>query len=447
MHRSELIVLSPDDLAIDFIPRGPSPPTPQPIELGGLRGMLFAADRVVSQVREPNMPSPSEVFPSIGSVVREDARSAVASWSDGMDRSLRVDWRIRQVVRDLREPAQTELELARACYDYVLEHVQHGRGGAPATFTLATGHGDALLLFATLLRAAGLEPDILYAWNLAADRSGPYLAPGEMGATLVRVELDDETWWLMVGSRHAPFGYLPATLRGQPGLLAGGTPEEVVLPAISPVSDLVETHIEGAINADGTVTADVIERFVGARATEFRTQVSRIPAAERELRGAAMLGHQFAGGVAENVSFDGVDDRHAPIELHASIASRMLIRREEGAILVPTRLSQATRYSGLARLSERRTPLIFDDELHEVVEQVLRLPEGALVERLCESVEQTFGEARFSITCAEREGTLTQRLEIYLPPRRIMPADYQAFADFLQAYDEAASGESRIVLP
>ena len=111
------------------------------------------------------MPSPTEVFPSIGTVAREDARSAVASWSDRLDTVMRADWRMRNVVRELREPEQTEVELARALYDHVLEHVQHGRSGTPATATLASGHGDALMLFAALLRVAGFEPDVVSRWH------------------------------------------------------------------------------------------------------------------------------------------------------------------------------------------------------------------------------------------------------------------------------------------
>lgn len=446
MHLSELIVLIPEGVEVDFVPRGPNPPEPEPVTLAGISGFRFHAQGVASQVREPAMPSPTEVFPSVAAVAREDARSAVASWSDGLDPAMRADWRMRRLVRDLREPAQTEVELARAIYDYVLEHVQHGRGGTPATSTLATGHGDALLAYVALLRVAGFDPQIVYSWTLSADRSGPYLVPGELSGSSVRVELDDESWWITVGSRHSPFGYIPASLRGQPGLTACLEPEEVELPESPRIPDSVSNRIEGAIESDGTVAVSIVETMSGARAASFRSDVTRIPEAERAQRGAAMFGHRYAGGIAEDVSFDGVDERHEPLVVSASLRSRMLGRREGSAILLPAQLSQARRYSSLTRLSERRTPLVFDEDLNEVVEQRLTLPAGAEVTEVCPAVEQTVGRASFTVRCAVEEGTLVHRLEIHLPPQRIAPEDYAEFDAFLRAYDEAAAAESRVEL-
>ena len=444
MHLSEMLVLVPEGVEVDFVPRGPSPPSPEPIRLGEMSGVRFAAERVRSQSREPSMPSHNEVFPSIAAVARENARSAVAAWSDGLELAMRPDWRMRQVVRDLRQPAQTEQELARTLYDWVLDHVQHGRSGTPATFTLATGHGDALLLYTSLLRIAGFSPEIIYAWGLAADRSGPYLMPGELGTSVVRVELDDEERWIHLGSRHAPMGHLPASVRGQPGLVAGLDADEVRLPEEPPIQDLVATRVQGTVGADGTVEAEVSERFQGTRAAEFRGEVSRIPESERAQRGAAMLGQQFPGAIAEAVRFSGVDDRHDPVEITATISSRMLGRQEPGALLLPARLSQGVRYSSLTNLSERQTTLVFDNELHEVIEQTIRLPEGAQVERLCPEAEGAVGEARFSVSCQVAEGQLTHRLEMFIPPQRISPEQYREFSDFLRTYDEAAATETRL---
>jgi Tfp pilus assembly protein PilF len=447
MHLSELIVLVPDGVEVDFVPRGPSPPQPQPVRLGSLSGFRFAAERVRSQVREPAMPSMNEVFSSVGAVAREDSRSLVRSWSDGLLAAQRADWRMRDLVRELRRPGQTEVDLARALYDHVLEHVRPGQGGTPASFTLASGQGDIMLLYSALLRIAGFRPEIVYTWSLSDDRSGPYLEPGELDSALLRVTLDDEERWIVIGSRHAPFGHVPALVRGQPGLTACFDAREVVVPERSPVDDVVETRIDGQVVADGTLDFRMTGRFLGARATDVRSRVSRIPEAERALRAAELLGQQFSGGVATDAEFAGVDDRHAPLELRAAIQARMLGRREGNDLLLPARLGEGMRYSALAQLSERRTALAFDEELHEVVEQRLRLPPGASVAELCPQAHRELGAASFTVSCTHEGDVLVHRAEITLPPQRIAPADYGAFSEFLRLYDEAVATESRVRLP
>lgn len=447
MHMSDLTVLVPDGVDVDFVPRGPSPPQPQPVSSGELRGFRFTAERVHSQVREPAMPSINEVFPSIGTVARENSRSLVQSWSDGLIPAMRADWRVRNLVRELRRPGQTEVQLARELYDYVLDHVRHGRGGTPATYTLATGQGDAMLLYVSLLRVAGFEPDIVYAWSLSDDRSGDYLVPGELDHALLRVTLDDEEWWLDIGSRHAPFGYIPAALRGQPGLTADFAATEARLPEESRLDDSVEITIDGSIELDGSLVFQVREQFTGARATEFRGQINRVPEAERSLRAMAILGRQFSGGRASDVEFTGVDDRHVPMALAANVRSTMLGRSEGSDIFIPARLGEGMRYSALAQLSERRTDLVFDEDLHEIVEQRIRVPEGAQIVGLCPESTGEHGTASFSISCTQEGNTLIQRVEIDLPPRRIAPEDYSSFADFLRRFDEGCANESRIVLP
>lgn len=448
MHLTELIVLVPEGIPVEYVPRGPAPPTGEAVRLGGLPGMRFAAERVPSQIREPDMPSPNEVFPSVAAAIGESPEAAVQAWYEGLMTAMREDFRMRDLVRDLRRPGQTEVELARALYGYVLEHVQPGSGGASASYTLAAGRGDPLVLLAALLRTAGLEAEIAYVYTLASDRSGPYPVPAEMTGALVRTVLDDEEWYLSVGSRHAAFGHLPSSYRGQAGMICGPSPRAVTLPAESRVPDLVEVHVEGELGADGGVSLTLHESYLGARAEEMRRDVSRIPAAERAPRGAAMLGAQYPGAIAEDVRFEGVDDRDVPLEVLAGLTSRMLGRREGRSVLLPARLANLVRYSRLAQLSERRTPLVFDVELREVVEQRLRLPPGARVEAPCvgATVESELG--RFTVTCSVEGGSvLVHRLELEIEPERVSPEAYPDFAALLQGYDEAAATESRIALP
>jgi tetratricopeptide (TPR) repeat protein len=444
MHLSEMIVLVPEGVDVDYVGRGPAPPEAQPIRLGGLSGVRFAVERIHSQSREPAMPSINEAYSSIGVVARESPRSLVQSWSDGLIAAQRVDWRMRDLLRELRRPGQTEVELARAIYDYVLEHVQQGRGGTPASATLSLGHGDLMLLVSALLREAGFDSEIIYAWDLSDDRSGPYMVPAELDDAMLRVTLDDEVWWIYVASRHAPFGHIPSQLRGQPGMVADFEAADVVIPEISRIPDLVRITMDSEIQRDGTVSGHVEERFLGARATEFRSQITRIPEAERATQAAAILGRQSGGGVAEEVEFEGIDDRHVPMVLSANVTSRMIARREGRALLLPARLGQGLRYAMLVQISERDTPLVFDQEIHEAVVQRVRLPEGARVDQLCPGEEQQFGPASFSVSCTQEGNVLIHRFEIDLPPQRITPAEYPRFAEFLRLFDEAVGQETRI---
>ena len=50
---------------------------------------------------------------------------------------------------------------------------------------------------------------------------------------------------------------------------------------------------------DGQSALGLYKKYLGERAAEMRRDVSRIPAAERSQRGAAMLGGQYPGAIAE----------------------------------------------------------------------------------------------------------------------------------------------------
>jgi tetratricopeptide (TPR) repeat protein len=447
MHLSELVVLVPEDMEIDFVPRGPNPPSPQPIELGGLRGVRYAVSSRPSMVTEPHMPSPNEVYPSVAALRGEDVELAVAGWSDDLSLDLRPDWRMKNLVRDLREPGQNQVQLARLLYDYVLDHVRPGRHATAASVSLAAGQGDVLRLFVALLQHAGFEPAIVYSWSVAADRSGPYLLPRELGHPLVRVELDGEAWWVSMNSRYAPFGHVPAAVRGQPGIVAGAEPEEITLPRESAVPDRSELNIQGRIEATGVLAFAVDEVFHGARATEFRQEAARIPEADRQQRAANFLGHQFPGSVGGDFNFSGIEERHEPLRLTARLRSRMLGRREGPLLLLPARLAQSLRYADLTQLSERRMPLIFNEELHEVIEQRLQLPAGSSVQQLCPSQRRRLGDARFSVDCRVHDDVLIHRLEVYLPVQRVAPEDYREFASFLRLVDDAGRRETRVRMP
>jgi hypothetical protein len=162
-----------------------------------------------------------------------------------------------------------------------------------------------------------------------------------------------------------------------------------------------------------------------------------------------MFGSQYPGAIAEGVRFDGVDDRDAPMEVRAHMTSRMLGRREEGgSLMLPARLAHMVRYSRLARLSERRTTMIFGIELREVVVQRLRLAEGARVEQPCEGGRLESELGTFEVSCSvDEEGALVHRLEMLIPPERISTESYPDFAALLRGYDEASATETRIVLP
>src|SRR5262249_53538672 len=71
--------------------------------------------------------------------------------------------------------------------------------------------------YLTLCNAVGLDIDYSVAQSrLMLPPSGAFSAASQFGVPLFRVSTENGSVWLTLGSKYAPFGYVPAEARGMP---------------------------------------------------------------------------------------------------------------------------------------------------------------------------------------------------------------------------------------
>ncbi|MCA9710491.1 MAG: tetratricopeptide repeat protein, partial [Myxococcales bacterium] len=285
-HRSELLVVHPESVALRFDARN-NPPVDRPstVDVDGqtLQVHHFRADEVPRLGVEPGMRSWLDELPSVHVYSTLD----LPRYLDGLAAQIRDTQRrnpeLRRLVRRLTRGQATPREKLRALWSWVVENVEDaGDLSMPATVTLAGRTGSRLMLLRAMLREAGLPAEL---W-LARDAHGPRPLPGghplvdsyEIALLAVTLPDADEPVMVMTVSKVMPLGYLASGLRRTDGLRVQLEPHEgpsgpVTLPDVDPGQrdlrrwDLdVSLDARGAGAVEGTITLQGMEAVVWRQA-------------------------------------------------------------------------------------------------------------------------------------------------------------------------------------
>jgi len=303
---------------------------------------------------------------------------------------------------------------------------------------LADRTGSRTRVLRYLLELAGADAQIAFVRAFGAPEPSE-LPDGDLyGSAVIRVTRPGgEPLWISGESRGAPFGYLPAPLRGQEGVvLAAGLPH-VRLPAQPIETDLVEATVEIDPHPDGSAEITIVERRLGGIAAGFREELENIPAAELE--------ETFAGGYTSRVvpgselvslAIEGKDDPEAPLVFRYRLTARRLGRMQGGRLVLPPFFEQGLAQA-YASLPARTTTELVAGGAHRLVLRVrgasaatgpdveLRGPAGATYER----------------TSRRERGTLVVERRVSLPRILVEPADYPAFAAWARSTEDADRAE------
>jgi hypothetical protein len=149
-------------------------------------------------------------------------------------------------------------------------------------------------------------------------------------SVILRLQTSGGVRWLTVGDRFAPFGYLPAELRGQPAIrLVDGTPKDRT--ATQGAADGVVFEGHAKVSDDGSAQVEIVESYTGKMAISMRNVFDRVaPARQRELVEARLLGRSFPGARLRSYEIGNAADLDKPLSVHMK-AEVALMLRSEGA--------------------------------------------------------------------------------------------------------------------
>jgi tetratricopeptide (TPR) repeat protein len=442
--RSEFVVISPKDRPLQIESKNNVPP-PEVKETGSLIVRRWRVDQSPAAPVEPFGAPISEFLPSVQIGWGADLKSALRAMGDGVTDLTPKDPRIVRIAQRIVAPAVKPAERAKKLYRWVVGNVQEGEEDDGRRAVVGK-NGNLWRAYITLCGALDIPVDYAAAQNrLALPPSGPFSEQTLFTQPLIRVGGKSGTW-LTLGSKYAPFGYVPAEARGMPAyLLSRGAPELTRTPTEGTIDDMA---YEGSVKLQATGAADVqlTLTFTGKYATGLRNALSQLPEDQlRDVLESRLLGRELRGIQLSQYRVDHFDDLDSPLKIHVQGHVQSFAERAAGGLVVSPPFG--ARLSALAVLPTRQTPLLLVDATHQRIKLTLELPPGAKLEHLAPPKAVKDGERSVTVRDALQGNQLVLDREIELPAGRVQPSAYGQFQEFARQADEALFHSVRVRLP
>jgi tetratricopeptide (TPR) repeat protein len=434
--RSEFVVVTPKEKAIEIETRGAVPP-PQVRERGPLEERRWRVDLSPPVPDEPDAPRPQEFLPSVRVGWGIHLADAVARLVDMVSDETPLDPRLAKVAEEIVNgvPATDPMERARRAYRAVLDRVQDGQE-TDGRRVLTGKNGSRQAAFIYLCRLLDIPVELVLAKNrLAMPPLGPMSEVENYDALLLRVGGGEAgVRYLTVRDKFAPFGYVPAEVRGQPAFrLVPGTPKETI-----PASGSVDGVVFGGradVRPDGSAAFDLSLRYEGKLAISMRNVLDKV--AESQLRDfveTRLLSRNVPAARVRSVTVENGKELDQPLVLHVKGETMQIVKgsgsRSVLQALFPMRLAQ------IASLPERQTPLLLGSSSHVEVHFDVIVPTSWRLPSSLSPGEARDGDRFVSVKDTVAGHALHLDRVVDVPAGRVQPgAEYARFLRFTQEAD------------
>ncbi len=431
--RSEFVVIAPRDKPLTIETRG-DVPAPVVKEDGPLVIRRWRVDKSPAAPEEPSSAPIQEFLPSVrvgwGITLADHLQRLVDAVSDELPR----DPRIVRIAQQIVGGETREAERARKLYRWVLGNVEEGRESDGRRVVIGKS-GNRASGFVYLCRTLGIPVETA----VSKDK----LNPPPLGVISEAEQFDDfvvrvggaKPEWLTVRDKFAPYGYLPAGLRGQPAYrLIPGTPKETT--TTHGASDGIVYEGSGEIHGDGTAAIELAQTFVGQAAMGLRAGLEQLPPAQlHDAIEGKLLAQAIPGARLGKVSVENQADLDQPIVMRMSVEVSDFTRRRGSDLVLappfPIRISQ------IARLPHRQTPLLLGEPTYARVRLSFKLPAGAKITSRLSPVEIKNDDRKVVVHDRQEGQTLVLERTIDIPAGRIEPSGYSNLQTFARQADEA----------
>jgi cellulose synthase operon protein C len=444
--RSEFVVIAPDSKPLQIETRG-NVPEPEVEKMPGLVIRRWRVDDSPAAPVEPGSAPISEFLPSVRLAwgVRLDQR--IQAIADTLAEVTPLDPRIRRIARKIAAPlpADAKRERAKRLYRWVLANVEDG----PETDgrrVIIGKQGNRWKGFIALCRALGIRADYAIARNrLAEPPVGPIARAGQFTEPALRLMTERGPVWLTVSNKFAPFGYLPAEIRGVPAyVLEAKGPRKVTTPA-GGSSDGVRYEGTAELSADGSARVELVLVFEGKYAMGLRDAIAQLPEPQlRDVIESKLLGRALRGARLLHYFVEHRDDLDKPLRIKSSVEVGGFAQPIGGKLVLSPPFTP--RISQLASLPTRQTPLLLTDATHQEVSLAITLPKGARLDGSLVNATIADGDRTLVVSDQLRDGTLMLRRTLDLPAGRVQPDAYPKFVQFARRADDAMSANVQIRL-
>jgi cellulose synthase operon protein C len=439
--RSEFVVITPKDKPLDIEVRGQVPPAKEK-QMGLLMERRFRVDESPAAVMEPGSPAPVEFLPSVrvgwGIKFETVLRRLADAAGDETPMDPRFLKQAETIVKGI--PKERVHDRVLKIYRELSSTIEDGKDTDPRR-VLISKSGARQPAFMYLLKLLGIPAEfVLVKDRIAMPSKGPMSEPDAWDSLVIRVTTEKGPEWLTVRDKFAPYGYLPAELRGSQAIrLVPGLPREETPKTGSVDGVSITGRIE--LRANGSASVDLSQAFSGKLAITLRNVLERVPEAQlSDFTETKLLGQSLPGARVRAVTVENKADFDKPVILKTRAEVPQFAREMAQGLalrpLFPVKLIQ------LAPLPTRQTPLLIavssymDLNVEVVVPEIMRMPQSLPTgelrdgDRIVRVNDQVRGHAIF----------LSRLVDI--PAGRVGVGEpYAKFLSFVESGDRLVEGE------
>lgn len=442
--RSEFVVLAPKDRPIEIEQVGKVPP-PKTTEKASFVERRWRVDESPPAPEEPDAPNPREFLPSVRVGWGVDLEGTLVRYVDAASEETPLDPRLRKVAQEIVKdiPAAKRDERARAIYKFLAETLQDGQDSDGRR--VVTGRaGSRQAAFVYLLRQLGIRAELaLVKSRIAPPPVGKMSEVEVFDNVALRIDTEKGPQWMTVRDKFAPYGYLPAELRGQPAIrLVPGTPRDTT--PTQGAADGVIIEGRASLKEDGSATVDLTESFGGRIGIGLRTVFDRVAESKRgEFVETRLLASNLPGARLKKLEIKNKDDLAQPLVLEMKVEVPQLARSVPGRLLVKPLFS--IDIAQMASLAQRQTPLLLASSTHVEVRFQIVVPTTMKMPGSLPSGKVEDGDRSVVVKDTVEGNMITLSRVVDLPAGRVQPgAEYAKFVTFTQSADQLLAREIAI---
>jgi hypothetical protein len=433
--RSEFVVLTPKDRDVDIEIVG-NVPKPKMAEKGTFIERKWRVDESPPAAEEPDSPNPREFLPSVRVGWGINLADTLVRYVDAAVEETPLDPRLRKIARDIvgKIPAAKKDERARALYRWVGEGLQDSNEtDGRRAITGRAGSRQAAFMY--LVRLLGIPTELaLVKSRIAMPPVGKMSEVETYDNVVARLDTDVGPRWMVIRDKFAPFGYVPAELRGQPAIrLIPGTPRDTT-PSLG-AADGVLLEGKAVLKEDGSATVEIAQSYVGRMGIGLRSVFDRVPEAKRnEFVETRLLAANLPGARLRDLKIENSEDLGAPLVLRMKAEIPQIARRVGSRLvlkaLFPVSIAQ------VASLAARQTPLLLASSSHVEVRFQILTPDGVQLPATIPGGELHDGDRSVTVSDSVEGHSILLRRIVDIPAGRVQPgAEYARFVAFTQQAD------------
>jgi hypothetical protein len=239
--------------------------------------------------------------------------------------------------------------------------------------------------------------------------------------------------WLTVRDKFAPYGYVPAEMRGQPAIrLIEGTPRETVPSAGA--NDGIAFSGRADLRDDGSASVDLVQSFSGKVGIQMRNVFDKIPEGQvRDFVESRLIGRNLPGARVRDFKLDNKLDLSSPLVMKVHLEVPQLAHPQGDQLslsaLFPLHLAH------LATLPSRQTPMLLPAWSHVEVKLEIVAPEKMRMPSSLPTGEVKDGERFVKVADVVHGHAIQIDRVVDIPAGRVQPGEYARFQQFVQDAD------------